>query len=235
MLSFGTEKLTAAALDSIRARPAHFLASSVRHLCVETQTLPDSAAFETFLESCRSVIDLALVGNLVGPSLLPILSEMQIQRFAVDVSQLFRSADSDGPSPVDFLHPLFASITRLHILDNIDIFDEEPQESEWLRKLHILPALTHLAFHVPLNSPTLHTILKTCPNLRVLLVALPPSGYTYARGYSEDMGFVDSRFVVGTYMDSYDNDWMKGARGAEDIWARAERFIADKECGKVKG
>ncbi len=39
---------------------------------------------------------------------------------------------------------------------------------------------------------------------------------------------------VATYVDYY-NDWETGARGGEDIWVRAEEFIARKRRGEVEG
>jgi hypothetical protein len=236
VLRLDSSALIAAVLESLDAKPASFLASNVRHVLVYASSyVLRFEAVEKLLELCFGIRSLSVIGDVTGSNLLPALGNMNVQRLSVDVRQLFRESENkDEDSPVDLEHPLFAAVTHLDIFDDIDIEEEQPEGMQWLQSLSILPALTHLAFSTAPNPQVLHDVLENCPRIRVLLVVFPITDTNGAKAYMEELSIVDARLVVATYIDYY-SDWERGARGGEDIWVRAEKFIARKMCGEVEG
>ncbi|KAJ7603287.1 hypothetical protein DFH06DRAFT_1488155 [Mycena polygramma] len=236
VLRLDTVAVTVSAIKSIQLRPADFLASIVRHVLVYSSTHSLSRDdFASFLQSCPGITTLAILGNVLGPYLLPILGAMQIQRLSLDVGQLFRDEASGEEEPINLEHPLFSTVTHLDVFDDFETFVDDPEvASEWVQSLCALPALTHLAFSTPAME-VLRSALDSCPGLRVLLVAFPATEIDDAKGYMEYVApdVTDMRFVVATYADYYD-DWETGARGGHDIWAHAEEFIARKRRGEVE-
>ncbi|KAJ7628149.1 hypothetical protein DFH06DRAFT_1480583 [Mycena polygramma] len=236
VLRLDSVAVTALALKSIQLKPADFLASIVRHVLVYSSTHSLSRNdFASFLGSCPGITTLAILGNVLGPYLLPVLGAMQIQRLSLDVGQLFRDEVSGEEEPINLEHPLFSTVTHLDIFDDFEAFVDDPDASEWLQSLSDLPALTHLAFSTPAIMEILRTTLNSCPGLRVLLVAFPATASDDAKVYMEYVGpdVTDPRFVVATYADYY-GEWETSARGGDDIWARAEEFIARKRRGEVE-
>jgi len=198
------------------------------------------------LESCPGITTLALIGDIAGPHLLPAFSKMRIQRLSLEVGPLFRADpdtdeeenedDDDQMEPaarVDLTHPLFATVTHLDVFDEVDIEDEDPTDLAWLLHASSLPALTHLSFNTLPNPLFLEKILANCPQLRVLMVVFGAKEEDMAVGYMGDITIADPRFVVATYADYY-RDWEVGARGADDIWVRAEEFISRKRRGEIE-
>ncbi|KAJ7861801.1 hypothetical protein B0H14DRAFT_2741331, partial [Mycena olivaceomarginata] len=120
-------------LDSIRTKPAPFLASAVRHVLMYSS--PESLDMETlvkFLESCPGITTLSLIGVITGPRLLPALRNMHIRRLSVDVRQLFRpltmkctTGNDSTELEVDLDHPLFGAVTHLDLFNEVDFEDEE--------------------------------------------------------------------------------------------------------------
>ncbi|KAJ7617701.1 hypothetical protein DFH06DRAFT_1342848 [Mycena polygramma] len=209
VLRLDTVAVTVSAIKSIQLRPADFLASIVRHVLVYSSTHSLSRdGFASFLQSCPGITTLAILGNVLGPYLLPILGAMQIQRLSLDVGQLFRDEASGEEEPINLEHPLFSTVTHLDVFDDFETFVDDPEvASEWVQSLCALPAL----------------------------VAFPATEIDDAKGYMEYVApdVTDMRFVVATYADYYD-DWETGARGGHDIWAHAEEFIARKRRGEVE-
>ncbi|KAJ7264516.1 hypothetical protein B0H12DRAFT_229950 [Mycena haematopus] len=236
VLNLSSPNLAATVLESLKTKPASFLASTIRHVLVYSSTYSlERTTLESFIESCPAMLSLTIIGNVAGPNLLPALGSIRVQRLSVDVGQLFNDEDEDGEeSAVDLEHPLFAAVSHLDILDGFDIEDAEPQGLEWLRHLATLPALTHLSFSsTPPNPFIVQEILQNCPLIRVLVVAFADKDKDGADTYLEHSNISDSRFVVVTSMDYYE-DWERGARGEDDVWARAAEFISRKEHGEIK-
>ncbi|KAJ7471107.1 hypothetical protein FB451DRAFT_1176290 [Mycena latifolia] len=48
----------------------------------------------------------------------------------------------------------------------------------------------------------------------------------------DDRGRRSGRVVV-TELPDYVGDWIAGARGGDDMWARAEKFLAQKRSGEI--
>ncbi|KAF7354282.1 Tyrosinase central domain-containing protein [Mycena venus] len=244
VLQLSSPHLAATVLKSLETKPAQFLASTVRHVLVyaSTDTL-DPEAFERFLTSCPGIVTLSITGSITGPNLLPALGNMRIQRLSVDLGELFFryqcevEEEKEEEFGVNLDHPLFATVSHLDIMDDSDIEDSELEGQEWLQNLSTLPALTNLAFSTTPNPHIVHSILGSCPRLRVLVVLFSVSDTAGARAYLQEVinevSITDMRFVVATYADYY-ADWELGARGKEDIWVRVEEFVARKRRGEVE-
>ncbi|KAJ7699047.1 hypothetical protein B0H17DRAFT_317785 [Mycena rosella] len=231
--------------EAIKAKPASFLESAVRHVHFGWDTTLDAVAVKSILESCPGIVNLGLDLRTTDPSLLPLLGNMHLQRLNASLRQLFADSD-DAEFAVDFEHPLFNSVTHL------DLSDEpytDGQYAVWVKGLSTLPALTHLAFTSPYTTSlaTMQSILAASPRLQVLLPTFPANSATEADmiGYDdeitldldelEQIGPLDPRLVVGLYADvNYYEDWECGARGKKDIWTRAEEFLARKRDGEIK-
>ncbi|KAJ6546089.1 hypothetical protein DFH09DRAFT_1367519 [Mycena vulgaris] len=80
----------------------------------------------------------------------------------------------------------------------------------------MLPTLTHLCLSRILMPEPLEKLLKASPRLQLLVIP-----------------FVDPRLVLATYGEGL-SDWETGARGGEDIWARAENFLARKRRKEIE-
>jgi hypothetical protein len=134
---------------------------------------------------------------------------------------------------VDLEHPLFAAVTHLEILDSHEFENDTAEGMEWLLNLSALPMLTHLSLSgTPPNPAILKNILKSCPCLRALIVAFPVGDEVGACAYVEVIETVkDARLVLGVDTDPY-SDWEVGARGSEDIWVKAEKFVDLKTHGE---
>ncbi|KAJ7448996.1 hypothetical protein FB451DRAFT_758690 [Mycena latifolia] len=215
-------------LAALKAKPAPFLASKVWHvLMYSTTPVPPTEAVESLLASCPGIIDLSVMVG-VGPSLLPLLGQMHIQRLGIDLRDLFTDwahALPDG-SPINFGHPLFASVTHLDVFDTL-------YDVEQLEGIATLPVLTHLALNTSVDAAFLKQILEACTSLQVLIVAFNEEVVDDANALAMDITFVDPRLVVATY-NEYFPDWELGARGGADIWRRADDFVARKRRGEIE-
>ncbi|KAJ7326181.1 hypothetical protein DFH08DRAFT_885004 [Mycena albidolilacea] len=216
-----------AILRATKSKPPAFFHSAVRHLFLDGST-SDAWSFEeatAVLRLCTGVINFAVIGNFSGPTLLPILAGMKVQRLTACLELLFGDHAS-----TDLALPAFASLTH------VDIFDEIlPDETKLCSSLPALPALTHLCLNNEVPPPTIQLLLATCPRLALLVVLWPK---TFAR---EGLSWVmdeaapvirDVRLVAGMYTD-YWADWETGARGLPNFWTAAEDFVAQKRSGAI--
>ncbi|KAJ7466432.1 hypothetical protein FB451DRAFT_1260865 [Mycena latifolia] len=215
-------------LAALKAKPAPFLASKVRHVLVySTASSPATEAVESLLASCPGIIDLSVMVG-VGPRLLPLLGQMRIQRLGIELTDLFTDWAHAPPeaSPINFGHPLFASVTHLDVFDTL-------YDVEQLQGIATLPVLTHLALNTSVDTTFLEQILEACMSLQVLIVAFNEEVVDDASALAEDITFIDPRLVVATY-NEYFADWELGARGGADIWRRADDFVARKRRGEIE-
>ncbi|KAJ7342758.1 hypothetical protein DFH08DRAFT_962804 [Mycena albidolilacea] len=219
-------------LDSIRTKPAPFLASAPR-------VAGHGDAGEIPGIVLRDHRALAL-GIITGPRLLPALGNMHIRRLSVDVRQLFGldndvyGRDDSTELEVDLDHPLFGAVTHLDLFDEVDIEDEEPEQLTWLlQDPSKLPALTYLAFNTQPNPLVLQKLLTSYPQLHVLIVAFNAKEEDLAVGYMEELTIADPRLAVATYANYY-IDWELGARGGDDLWVRSEGFVSRKRRGEIE-
>ncbi|KAJ7869073.1 hypothetical protein B0H13DRAFT_2063463, partial [Mycena leptocephala] len=227
-------------LESIKTKTAAFLMSAVRHVSVSLyEDIGDMTVrdLENLLRLCPGITDLCISGDITMTVLLPALAEMHIQRLSVDLGLLFgNDADADvdegaNAKRVDLEPPPppFAAVTYLDILDSHEFENDTAEGMEWLLNLSALPVLTHLSLS---GTPPNPAILKSCSRLRVLIFAFPVGDKVGACAYVEVIETVkDARLVLEVDTDRY-SDWEVGARGGEDIWVKAEKFVDLKTRGE---
>ncbi|KAJ7699024.1 hypothetical protein B0H17DRAFT_1196610 [Mycena rosella] len=220
-LGTGGAEYTGMILEAIKTKPAPFLVSNVQNVLLHPCA---GLNWVSLLESCPGIVNLVLLGSVACPSLLPLLGSMHVQRLTGSLARLF-----GRKTAVDWEHPLFGSVTHIYLLDWITM-----EEEIWMKHLSTLPALTHLAFTRPDHSNLLRNILGVSPRLQVLLVLFHSQEAGGASLFLDEIDFSDVRLVVGMYVDDYFADWERGARGGEDIWIRADGFVARKRRGEIK-
>ncbi|KAJ7108397.1 hypothetical protein C8R43DRAFT_1162507 [Mycena crocata] len=218
-------------LKTTQSKPAPFLTSTVRHvLLYSSMDTLDPDAIVTFLECCPGIVDLSLVSSIGGSRIRDALGAMRIQRLSIDMLDLFSDEDGDAYEPnIDLTHPLFRAVTHLDLFDDISVDGDE-----WLQQLSTLPALSCLHVNGGAHPAVLRDILADCPSLAVLLVAFHQSEASIARMFILEADFTDARMVVGLYYLDYSTEWELGARGGDDLWVHAERFVARKKQGEIK-
>jgi hypothetical protein len=208
-------------LEMLRSKSPGFIHDNLRHLAFDYAEMLVEDATQALLR-CSGATNLVLVLYKKASASVPeILRTMHLLRLAVDLSYLF-----DGGANIDFQHPLFAHLTHL------EVFDKDPA----LTTVGIprIPCLTHLAFHVLWDVNLYLAVLAQCPRLEVLAFIV------HERFWGEEYGVVDPRFgddvrTVVVAVQDFINDWEFGADGGADYWVRAERFIAQRRSGAVKG
>ncbi|KAJ7828976.1 hypothetical protein B0H13DRAFT_2116563 [Mycena leptocephala] len=180
----------------------------------------------SLLRLCPNVVKLFLSpsSSSAEPQLVTVLGGMHICKLSVWLPNLF-GAESLATG-IDFTHPLFISITHLHILNRIEM------ENEIYPGLTGLPALTHLALNQTVLWDALRKVLYGCKKLAVLVNLWPMFRSFRGREFSEKTPFSDTRFVVTAYTDLW-REWRAGAEGGMDFWTAANGFIARKQRGEI--
>ncbi|KAJ7763995.1 hypothetical protein DFH07DRAFT_956266 [Mycena maculata] len=223
-------------LDILDLRPANFLAHT-RHLSLTcTLTVDDTVHL---LSHCDGIVNLGLFQFQVDATqhtLLSALAKLKLERLATDVESLF-------PEGVDFTHIIFAQITHLDLLRPPTADDPHA----WAEGCAQLPHLTHISFTAPpirivdpISDSAFRTILRgilrRCARIEVLVLIVISSQlreYMLQHLYFAD----DPRSVLMaayTFSNSSFDDWERGARGGEDHWMRAERFVKQRLSGEVE-
>ncbi|KAJ7252984.1 hypothetical protein C8J57DRAFT_1661163 [Mycena rebaudengoi] len=182
----------------------------VRHLMLDFRSLVTDIA--KILAVCSAVQSLAVHGVL-DSSYLPHLALMCPLRLRIQAVNLFAG-------PPRFSHALFARTTHLQLLDySLSAFDDDSWAS-----LRALPCLTHLALHAYVAVPAheLHELLRENTRMQALVVLRPSDVGT--AGWGAQYLTHDVRFVVAVVTDVV-GDWVAGAWGHTDFWARADDVI----------
>ncbi|KAJ7274037.1 hypothetical protein C8J57DRAFT_1594762 [Mycena rebaudengoi] len=123
---------------------------------------------------------------------------------------------ASAPSPSSPATRRFARTTYLQLLDySLSAFDA----ASWA-SLQSLPSLTHLALkaYVAVPARALHELLRESAHLRALVVICRADADTADWGAKYPTH--DVRFVVAVV-----GDWVAGAWGHADFWARADDVI----------
>lgn len=132
-----------------------------------------------------------------------------------------------------FTEPMFASVTHLTLLQGGSYLTEN-----WERWSGItaLPALTHLCLAVNISRLILPQLLAECPRLRAVVTAWLPCVPSRAQvdAFLYVLTTPDPRVVVIGMAGFYDS-WEKGGWTGNDLWVRADDFIARKRCGEIEG
>ncbi|KAJ7478543.1 hypothetical protein FB451DRAFT_185198 [Mycena latifolia] len=210
------EKLLSTLESMMQSRPAAFFQSAVRHIFLWHSTA--SARRKRFLEHCAGTINIYIVGNFPA-DFFPALSHMRLQRLALT-----------GPLPphLGLDHPVFLSITHLDIWTDPAELDGSDRWESWAH-LASLPALTHLALSEEVAYAILPQVIGECAHLRVMLILTRSSRF---HAFPSTLTVTDPRVVV-TPLGDFDADWTRGAWGGDDMWARAENYVAQKRSGEI--
>ncbi|KAJ7488320.1 hypothetical protein FB451DRAFT_1362776 [Mycena latifolia] len=199
--------------SAIKSKPAGFFKSAVRHIYLEFPgPLPRTqlSRYINLLECFSGITNLCIDGEF-DSQLLPSLSAMRLQRLALTV-----------PLP-SLCHPLFLSVTHL------DIYTFAAHHAEsWEKWSHLasLPALTHLCLSHRISRAILPHVVGECRKLALVLTICDSEAFV------ETLTVTDPRVVVTT-LEIYHADWTEGAWGGDDVWARAEQFLAQKQRGEI--
>ncbi|KAJ7458298.1 hypothetical protein B0H11DRAFT_2061645 [Mycena galericulata] len=202
-----------------QSKPASFYRDAVRyvHFVYQSETSP---AVLKVLTRTRNVV---VTGDWPGPDpaaeLIQILLEMDLRRLSLSLEDLF-----SGREHIDLKHPLFNSITHLHLFDHAASI-----AAQLSPHISSLPALTHLCLNNSVPDQILHALLSDCPHLHLLVTLWY---FLIARTAPRDPPVSDPRFVVGSYKD-FEDEWTAGAHGAPDFWTLAEEFVARKRSGAI--
>ncbi|KAJ7629215.1 hypothetical protein DFH06DRAFT_1480526 [Mycena polygramma] len=217
---------TYAAFDSLDAKPAGFFKNAVRHMYMDETSHFSRTEARTLLGLCENLTDLTVLGRFAEPGLLPILATIQLQRLTVDLADLFGGRDA-----IDFGHPLFTSITHLHIWDQC-----VAHEAEIYSRVVVLPALTHLCVNENKSLSLFRAILNESKLLQMVMDLWPSYREREAAMMAEVTSLKDPRFVVATMaFTGHRAYWAAGAEGGRDldIWTESEDWASRRRAGEV--
>ncbi|KAJ6564593.1 hypothetical protein B0H19DRAFT_1259019 [Mycena capillaripes] len=124
---------------------------------------------------------------------------------------------------------MFTFVTHLDLLDYIP-FATDHHLALYPPFIALLPVLTHLAMRNRLREQAAveKQILVSCRGLEALIIPVPLEGRTAQYLSIEDVRFV---YMVVQY---HEDDWVIGASGGMDFWARADAFIAKRRRGEIE-
>ncbi|KAJ7029358.1 hypothetical protein C8F04DRAFT_1116694 [Mycena alexandri] len=213
-------------LAVLRSKPATFLQNAVRHVFLH-HTADTKEVNQEVLSTCSGIINL-VIDRGFDLDLLPILDTMHLRRLDLYVPPI----GSQWAHSI-LKHPLFFSITHLSFYQN---HNDDPEPSKWddWSQLAALPALTHLCLSEDISSVFPETLNK-CRRL-VLAVTLfwTRAFRTRAIAFVQRLAFTDARFLVMVTPNAVTSEWQMGARGGDDFWVRAEKFIARRQAGEIE-
>ncbi|KAJ7477026.1 hypothetical protein B0H11DRAFT_2234979 [Mycena galericulata] len=209
--------------DRIKRKPAALWRDGPRHLFLSVQSHPEFA--RTLLSRCTGLEDLMLYCDAERPrEFLPALEAMQLRRLGVDMSDFF-----GAQAKMDLCGPAFASITHLLLMD--DRFGAADLDV-CAAQLAALPALTHLALADDVPRELMLAVLERCPALYVLVNLRNNFQRHTVQFVARELGVEDPRLVI-LALDMFTEEWVAGAKGGEDFWVRADRFVDKKRKGEI--
>ncbi|KAJ7100695.1 hypothetical protein B0H15DRAFT_943991 [Mycena belliarum] len=209
--------------QAMRAKPASFFRDSVRHLFLNP-ALWSADEVHALLRLCPRLESLYTLGEFSTPALLPALQGLpHLRRWGGPLDGLFGTH-----AAIDLAQPFFRRITHL------DLFDAAHNGDVRLAAgLAALPALTHLCLNNTVGAGFVRQVLADCARLRVLVHLWNPFLSGSAREIAANPPVPDARFVVGVFVNYWD-DWEVGAHGGTDFWAAADAFVAQKRVGAIE-
>ncbi|KAJ7255664.1 hypothetical protein C8J57DRAFT_598725 [Mycena rebaudengoi] len=211
-----------ALLLAIQRTPAKFTKYVQNLLVWPGEASPHDECAMLLISLCSGISRLALFDP--KPTMLPALDNMRLDHLSVSLAILF--GHSSNPGEINPDRPLFQALTHLCLWDDSRMIDGLP--------IAKLPALTHLCVNGRQDSLFLLSTLRNCAQFRVL-VHMYWTRVALGRAQQTPDVVDDPRFVLMTLdVDGYLADWRAGAKGGQDFWARADRFIAKKKRGEIK-
>ncbi|KAJ7150645.1 hypothetical protein C8R46DRAFT_1358174 [Mycena filopes] len=213
---------TAPIIRPIQAKPADFLRMAVQHLFIT----PDATNAADIILRCSGIHSLFLDGILDAKS-LDVLDQMG----AIRRLNFTLPSSLSGWAEVTFARPTFQRLTHLELFE--DSVDQFAHSWHHWSPLASLPALTHLCLSDSISSLILSDVVAECAQLAVIVAARwDTDGADRAQRFAETLTLTDSRLVVMA-IESYTDDWKRGAEGRDDFWVRAENFVARKQKGEI--
>ncbi|KAJ6556353.1 hypothetical protein B0H19DRAFT_1262422 [Mycena capillaripes] len=167
---------------------------------------------------------------LVGQGLeldLNVLHKIQLQRLDLGLPL----ATSEW-ARLTLAHPALLCLTHL-CLSEYTRNNQYSWDDAW-DHLASLPALTHLALTEHLSRALLSQILADCRRLLVAVtLGYKEKNRNLAKAFTRDLTVRDPCVVVAV-ISNYTDDWETGARGGDDYWVHAEKFVAKKRRGEIE-
>ncbi|KAK7027834.1 hypothetical protein R3P38DRAFT_2940459 [Favolaschia claudopus] len=218
----------APALLALKLKPAAFKKTAVRHVFIESYKGEIQA--QDLLAELTGIESLVIDGYDTE-ELLPALDTMHIRKLNLCLPG--RGLTVSEWARVTLSRSVFLTVTHLELFYEPD--DEEPLSWEDWSTLASLPTLTHLCLSSDLADGIFQPAVKNCQSIQVLIAGFWDS---YLRDdaieFVENLVVKDSRVVVMIIPGpTFKQDWVLGARGGNDFWARAEAFLAGKRRGEI--
>ncbi|KAJ7028844.1 hypothetical protein C8F04DRAFT_1398713 [Mycena alexandri] len=200
------------AIQSDSKSPSFFRAH-VHHLYIRPYDETDEV--QEILHVCTGIQSLALIRSNIPSFLLPTLATLRPQRLWGYFSFLLDKKD--------FGQSMFIFVTHLTLWE----ISRQPDRDipVWLSFLAMFPSLTHLKVPSLFKTTLVPHILASSKMLEVLVKDSSLSG--------EELYNVDDRYVT-LELRGVIGQWVMGARGGNDFWARAEAFIAKKRRREIQ-
>ncbi|KAJ7166992.1 hypothetical protein C8R46DRAFT_1095719 [Mycena filopes] len=215
-------------IPAIQSKSPSFLRNAVRHVFIGDKVF--HAGWKFIFPHCSRLVSLFL--DMIAldaddvPQRLQFLDNMALQRLNIQVPQ-----SGQGRWAQLVLRPM-----ALGFLSHLELFTLNASHSGWedWSPLATLPALTHLCVSNTLSNAILVGAVAHCPHLIVIIAWYYEGGDELARAFAARLNVSDRRVVVmGVTGFDYIEDWQCGARGGEDFWVRAERFVARKRAKEI--
>ncbi|KAF7309233.1 Zn(2)-C6 fungal-type domain-containing protein [Mycena indigotica] len=202
-------------------KPPAFFAQHVRYLrlFIHEEDIPDEAIL-CALALCTGITRIGGAGPVVGPDLLPFLASLRLERIALSLTHVF--PDLEG---VDLGLPCFQTLTHYDVFDDLS---EHQQALRFVGQLALLPCLTHVSLNNDVPWPAVEELLRTCTNLRVLVLQWDSGPAEEGIKRAAETPFRNPRFVMTTFEDMEETTW-----AAPNLWTIAEQFIEDKRQGRI--
>ncbi|KAJ7059738.1 hypothetical protein C8F01DRAFT_1254649 [Mycena amicta] len=218
-------------LGILRTKSPSFLASSVRHVLLESSGECDYDLGLEILTKCTGLVSVGTTYRFKGSEVLAALGSLpNLRHMTLDLGKLFTRQSGPGAFDqtleIDPAHPAFTHVTHLSLHDSLE-YEETRQRI--CAALPGMPSLTHLRLKFTpraLSNATLRHILSECPKLAVLLLTTDDEDVTGV-GYPTD----DPRLVWGRMGDHYYSfwaDWERGANGLVDMWVLAQEMVKER-------
>ncbi|KAJ6467187.1 hypothetical protein C8R47DRAFT_1078752 [Mycena vitilis] len=203
--------------ESLRhAGPEFQWAKLVRHIWLQASSYrgPDSPIIDgyTLVELTTNLTNLTVIEEFCSPSLLHALRNTRLQRFSVDLGRLF------GDQAVNLAHPVFASVTHLHVQDPV-VLDRPAWGEIQLRAQPNPPRC--LWGRVPGRR-------RTCAGRKKLKVfALVWNSAPVQKGGDilPSPKISDHRLVLVEESHTQLEAWLRGAEDRTDFWSAAEKVV----------
>lgn len=224
-------------LRTLKFRPAGFFAQNVKSIYL-TSMIPFTQA-QKVLSICTGATSIACWADPDPKSdgLMPLLRTRPLERISTKLEALCSIETMDTISPTRYHISLgtFANLSHIDIVNPPGYFI--PVEWAWL---HVLPALTHLAFGDLFSMDHLHMLelfselLAECEFLQTLVVISHDEPFIMEL---EKSGLCDLRLVLLPsfhYPRSLRDYWEGVRQGGPDFWELADQTVQKAKLKMVR-